>query len=279
MISLLQADPDLESGLQPDQLKRARTDLLAPVADLPLGLWDPAALLQDRGAGALLVVDGLLLREVMLGGAISAELLGPGDVLECPGLEESDALIPVTVHWTAVETGRVVLLTPAVMFAAARWPAITRALFERLEQRVLRLSKQAAICHLNAVHLRLLALFWHLAERWGRMGTTEVILPLRLLHRTLAALVGAERSTVTLGLKRLADAGLVTRRNDGAWLLTGDPCDALDGLMRQSRRLPASKVPLESDGRPVTLADERLKAETHPWALRRAGLPPLGHPA
>jgi CRP-like cAMP-binding protein len=80
-----------------------------------------------------------------------------------------------------------------------------------------------ALSHLNRVDVRLLAFFWHLADRWGRVGPEGVIVPLRLTHRTLAQLVGAQRPSVTTALGALAGEGRVTRRDDGTWLLHGEP--------------------------------------------------------
>ena len=44
------------------------------------------------------------------------------------------------------------------------------------------------------------------------------MIPLRLTHEMLAALVAARRPSVTSALGRLADGGLLERR-DGGWLL------------------------------------------------------------
>jgi CRP/FNR family cyclic AMP-dependent transcriptional regulator len=71
------------------------------------------------------------------------------------------------------------------------------------------------------VDRRLLALFWHLAERWGRVVPGGVHLPLRLTHRILGQLVGARRPTVSAALTELVSEGEVARRADGTWQLTG----------------------------------------------------------
>jgi CRP/FNR family cyclic AMP-dependent transcriptional regulator len=183
----------------------------------------------DLAKAIILVLDGLLLSDVVLSGYPSAELIGPGDVLSSPErYPNADTLLPVDIELTALEPTRVALLDEHFQLACARWPPVAVALLKRIEQRGWRLAKQAAICHLPTVHLRLLALFWHLAERWGKVTPDHLLLPLRMLHRTLGQMVGADRSTVSLALRQLADAGLVTRRADGAWLLSGDPREALE---------------------------------------------------
>ena len=44
-------------------------------------------------------------------------------------------------------------------------------------------------------------------------------LPVKLTHETLGRFVGARRPSVTLAMGQLADDGLITRRDDGAWVL------------------------------------------------------------
>jgi Crp-like helix-turn-helix domain len=50
-----------------------------------------------------------------------------------------------------------------------------------------------------------MALFWHLAERWGRVSGNGVLVPLALTHRILGQLVGARRPTVSTALRELAN--------------------------------------------------------------------------
>ncbi|MDX6554241.1 MAG: family transcriptional regulator, cyclic receptor protein, partial [Miltoncostaeaceae bacterium] len=82
-----------------------------------------------------------------------------------------------------------------------------------------------AISQLTRVDRRLKALFWHLAERWGRVSGDGVVVPLALTHRILGQLVGARRPTVSTALSELASSGELVRRDDGSWLLRGDPPD------------------------------------------------------
>jgi CRP/FNR family transcriptional regulator, cyclic AMP receptor protein len=79
-----------------------------------------------------------------------------------------------------------------------------------------------AIASLNSVESRLLALFWHLAEDWGRQTTDGVLVPLRLSHRLIGELVGARRPTVSTAPAKLAREGRLTRRDDASWLLVDD---------------------------------------------------------
>jgi CRP-like cAMP-binding protein len=66
---------------------------------------------------------------------------------------------------------------------------------------------------------RLSALFWHLADRWGRVTPAGVSLDLPLTHGLVAELVGAQRQTVTTALTHLRELGSIRRRSDGCWVL------------------------------------------------------------
>ena len=94
---------------------------------------------------------------------------------------------------------------------------------DRLSERAQRLTITQAISQLNRVDRRLLALFWHLAERWGRVARDGIAVPLVLSHRLIGELVGARRPTVSTALAELARDGQLVRRDDGTWLLTGEP--------------------------------------------------------
>jgi CRP/FNR family transcriptional regulator, cyclic AMP receptor protein len=83
------------------------------------------------------------------------------------------------------------------------------------------LSLQLALGQVPRIEGRLLLLFWRLAERWGRVTPEGIVVPLRLTHETLAALVAARRPSVTSALGRLAESGLVERRENG-WVLQRD---------------------------------------------------------
>ena len=61
-----------------------------------------------------------------------------------------------------------------------------------------------------------------LAERWGRLTSDGVLIPLDLSHRLLGQLVGARRPTIATAASELAKQGLLRRRDHGAWLLLGE---------------------------------------------------------
>ena len=106
-----------------------------------------------------------------------------------------------------------------------------------------------AVCHIVGVEVRLLIVLWHFADRWGRMSTAGVKLPLPLSHGLLAGIVGARRPTVSTALGALRDQGLV-ERTEGGWLLRGDPPAELHDLrLRVAAREPTIARPSQPSGR------------------------------
>jgi hypothetical protein len=84
------------------------------------------------------------------------------------------------------------------------------------------------------VDVRLLLLFWYLAERWGRVGPDGVSVPISVTHNMLGRLVRAQRPSVTANLRRLARRGMLTRRENGVWMLHGNPAAQLKLLAESS---------------------------------------------
>jgi hypothetical protein len=226
--SLFDVDPELGELLDAQHLAEARGRAIVAVLDLPAGPWSPVALRQLRTRPfALLVLDGLLVRDMLLAGSTATELLGPCDVVDLGRFD--DALLPTNVRWSVPEAARVAILDDRVLAIVRTWPAVARLLLDRAAQRGARLSIHRAIAQLPRVDQRLMAFFGHLAERWGRVASAGIVIPLQLTHETLGRLIGARRPTVSLALKELAAAGQLERRHDGAWLLSYEALDALAG--------------------------------------------------
>jgi CRP/FNR family transcriptional regulator, cyclic AMP receptor protein len=223
-VEVLNADPELARGLDPRRAREAARRLYARVIEIPRGRWSPDAQLLDGAPPiGLLVLDGVLVREAAVGHHPAAELLGSGDLLRAWSDAEGDELLPRTVGWSALTATRVAVVDLPFVLRAAQWPEVLAALVERGARRAERLVVLHAISHLTRVDDRLAALLWCLAERWGRVLPDGVLVSLRLSHRTLAAMVGARRPSVTTALGRLIERGEVERRRDGMWLLRGTP--------------------------------------------------------
>ena len=79
IVSILDVTPSSATSLEPERRALAHRHALARVVRLERGSWRPDELIGNQGLG-LLIVDGLLLREVVLAGRQTGELLGPGDL-------------------------------------------------------------------------------------------------------------------------------------------------------------------------------------------------------
>ena len=190
----------------------------------------------------------------MTAGDVGAmELLGPGDVL-VPQADETVAdFVEAAVQWFALLPTQFAVLNAEVVQRLSQWPDVLATVVRRMAERSARQAVVQAICHNPRVDVRLRELFWHLAERWGRVTAGGVVLPLRLTHEALARLVGAQRPTVSTALKGLHDTGEVTRRGDGAWVLLPENPERLEGLHRRvgSRHAAIAVIHDEQRRRPA----------------------------
>jgi CRP-like cAMP-binding protein len=230
-IALLDADPDLADAVDVDDLLHARAALVATTIELEAGPWDPAGLAEV--ALGLLVIDGVILREVVAGDVVAVEMLGPGDVLVPAADSSVGDFVASEVRWCVRVTSQLALLRPELVQRLSDWPGVLGVIVRRMAERSARQAVMQAICHHPRVDDRLRGLFWHLANRWGRVTPGGVVLPLRLTHDSLARLVGAQRPTVSTALKSLQDAGEVTRRRDGAWVLLPESQERLEKLQQR----------------------------------------------
>jgi hypothetical protein len=203
----------------------------------------------------LLLIDGVLAREVLVSDTVSTELLGPGDLVRPWHLDGSASLLRYAIRWNVLSRSRIALLDRRLASQLGAYPEIMAAVIDRINERAMRLTVTQAISQLNRVDRRLLALFWHMAERWGRMTPDGVALPMTLSHRMLGQLVGARRPTVSTALSELVKEGEVARRDDGTWLLTGAPVGVpapeLDRVIPMRRRLLPATRPAEGRPAPV----------------------------
>jgi CRP/FNR family transcriptional regulator, cyclic AMP receptor protein len=220
-IRLLDYDPALGASVRAQRREEAYATAEATLIEIPRGPWTLEGLTAGVGGddpyGALLL-DGLVNRTVMLGGAVSAQLLGRGDLIRARD-DADEALVATETRWTVIEPLTVALLDERFLMTVRRWPEIVAALFERVAAQDSRRDVHRALSQLPRVEDRVHALLWLLAERWGRVTPQGVTLRLRLTHELIGQLVGAKRPTVSLALKELEERGSVHRRADGGWLL------------------------------------------------------------
>jgi CRP-like cAMP-binding protein len=225
LVRLLDADPDLGDGLDDDRRAIARRHLVAEVIALTpkQPLCDAVSPGDRDGLLGLLILDGLVLRHLVIVGESGVELLGAGDLIRPWQVDADFASLPAEARWTVCVPSRLAVISEEVQAGLARFPAVFRNLVSRLEQRANTLALQLALAQVPRLEARLLALLWHLADRFGRVETTGVVVPVRLSHGTLAQLVYARRPSVSTALGRLAERGLLTRHGDGRITLHGEP--------------------------------------------------------
>ena len=254
-LPLLDLDPDLGMLVPEGRRALCRRELDVELCRLPRGPWSAGGAQPDPGHPGLLLLDGVIAREVVVSDTVSTELLGPGDVVRPWSLLGAPALLQGEIRWSALTASRVALLDRRFGAQLGGWPEVAVALMDRRNDRARRLAVTQAISQLTRVDRRLLSLFWHLAERWGRMTPEGVAIPLALSHRMLGQLIGARRPTVSTAVGELAARGELVRRGDGSWLLKGEPVGTPTGGAERVSRCAAG-----SSARP---------APRSPWGSRR----------
>jgi CRP/FNR family transcriptional regulator, cyclic AMP receptor protein len=223
-MTLVGADqPDLVAAVPAPSRQAALAATRAAVIEVGLGPWPAEQLHPTPGHFGLLVLDGLLSRRVQIGERGCVELLGAGDLIRPWDTLTEASAFPTDASWTVQSETRLAVLDRAFALRVGAYPEVVAALMSSLVRRSRWLAFHLAVCHLPQLELRLRVVFWHLADRWGRVTPEGVVVPLRLTHELIGALVGARRAPVTRALGRLADAGALRRRPDGAWVLRGVP--------------------------------------------------------
>ena len=236
-VQILKSDPELGLRVPATQIAEARKQLVARVKTLEPGRWEVPRDTTSRLG--FLMLDGLLARDVVLVGHTCTELLGEGDVIQPWIPSTDDGLVRYRVLWHVLAPSRLAVLDETFARTLAEWPQVMSMLLERAIRRTLRMSVHQALLQLSPVETRLVVLFWHLAERWGRVTPDGISVKLRMSHELLGQLVGCRRASVTTALHRVDDSGLVTRRTDGTWLLRGSPPDELAEISWQRSAVAA----------------------------------------
>ena len=218
-VRLLDAEPGLArfmNGVDAEALE----GLPVPVVTAGAGEVDAGAIIAAQRAFGLLLLDGMLVRRIVVGETATLRLLGPGDVLSAPPADSS--MLVGSAGWRAAVPTRMAVLGREVLIAMHRAPRLAAGLHAHSTEQADRVALQLAICQLPRVEDRVLSLLWLLAESWGQVTSEGTALRLHLTHETLGGLVGARRSTVTLAIGQLTDAGAILRHERG-WLLLKRP--------------------------------------------------------
>lgn len=221
-VRVLEIDPDLGLGIEPSRLMVAAAHALAPIERLPAGRCEFSSL-AGHGELGLLILTGLLACDVTLGKhRRRRELLGPRDFVQ-PGVDlERPYSVPVNVSWHVIEPVEVAVLDRRFVARVSAFPEIAANLIQRGMIRAQWLGACLALSNIRRLEERLHVLLWLCADRWGRVTPDGVTIDVRLTHSTLAAVLSAERPSVTVAVGRLKARGWVAHdRNQ--WLLRGEP--------------------------------------------------------
>jgi CRP/FNR family transcriptional regulator, cyclic AMP receptor protein len=220
-VFVLEQDPDLAGSLSPQEREQASHVMRARVIDVPKGRWQPPEV--ERGAFGVLILDGLMTRSVAFGRASSAELAGPGDILRPREDALLDGATPGVSDWRVLEGAQVAILDRQVTTIIGHWPELCVAFSARLLRRAQCLAYLKAASQFTHLEDRLLTAFWHLARLWGRVGPDGVVVPFKLTHEMLGQIAGAQRPPVTNAIGTLRRSGQLDRRDDGRYVLLGQP--------------------------------------------------------
>jgi len=211
---LLTLDPRLGSGLSRQQRADAKRELIARTTLLRRG--DSCEELFRTGLFGALVVQGALARRVCTDRGRSLEVLVKGDLLR-PWQEDSGWVVGSEIH-PLVDT-RVAVIDRFAGDSLCKFPPVIEALLERAFRRIRGMATQAAFDSRAGMDQRVLFSMWHLADRCGERAAGGMVIPLPLTHRMIADLLGAQRTSVSAAISRLAAEGALSRTDGRGWML------------------------------------------------------------
>jgi CRP/FNR family cyclic AMP-dependent transcriptional regulator len=238
-VYLLDRDPELLELVPDRERAAARRALSASAYRVKAGPWHPDTLLVegDLPHFGLLVLDGLLLRDVVVAHTTCGELVGPGELLRPWDDFGERAPMPLEIEWKALQTLEIAVLDHEFARVLAAWPAVLHAFIDRAIARSHSLALHVAIHCIRRVDVSLLVLFSHLADRFGKVTPAGITIPLRLTHQDLGKLVGATRQSISAALSNLAEQRTLIRRADGSWLLSPGLPEELEQMLTRRQRV------------------------------------------
>jgi CRP-like cAMP-binding protein len=139
------------------------------------------------------------------------------------------ALAAGAERWRVVRRTTVAIVDARLLIAGRQWPRLFAALTHRLFDLAAEQTTLNAMLSMPRVDSRLMVLFEHYADRWGRATPEGRVLDLPLTHEMLGRLVAARRPTVSLALATLVEQGKVHRDETGAWVLPATAQGAVPG--------------------------------------------------
>jgi CRP/FNR family cyclic AMP-dependent transcriptional regulator len=231
LVRVLEVDPDLGQDLDPEAFGVAERELVAGTMDIPRGRWDAEVAWRAVPAElGLLVVQGVIARDVRIGRRATLEILGPGDLVRQWPKDRHAAGLSPELRFDMLEGVRFAVLDTQFATQAARWPSVLGQVTGRVMGRATSASLRLLIHQIVRIDDRILLSLWGLAERFGRVTPEGVLVPVAINHTMMARFVGAQRPTVSQAVGELVRRGAVERLEDGGWLLKGSfPTHLLNG--------------------------------------------------
>src|SRR5437763_13999899 len=164
-ISLFDADPELVRYVDAVHVEAAWSRAVAAVAILRPGDVSPRDWVEvSDGHLGLLVLDGLLTRNVTLLGRTALDLVGSEDLIRPWEDATEHSSVPRSVTWTVHRRTSVAVLDQGFVERVAPWPGIVAALLSRSLTRARWLGFHLATLENPRVDVRLMLLFWELAD-------------------------------------------------------------------------------------------------------------------
>jgi CRP-like cAMP-binding protein len=149
------------------------------------------------------------------GRTIALDVIGPGEVVgelsavsEAPDADGLEALEPSLLCRVPVEFLRAV---------CERNPKAALCIVKRQWLKRMQIENRLTDILFCPVRTRVARLLLHLKDRFGKSEPGGCTLSLRLRHRDMAALVGANREAITRTLSAMRDEGIIAYR--GSWVV------------------------------------------------------------
>lgn len=243
-VHLLDEDPTLLELLTERERPAAHRALTAECRLLERGEWHPRSLGDgERTPFGLLVLDGLVLRDVAVAQTICGELVGSRELLRPWDASGDRTPMPFEIGWKVIQPVRIAELDADFPNVLAMWPRLVNAFVDRAVERSHSLALHVAIHCIRRVDVSLMVLFSHLADRFGKVTVSGVRIPVPLSQTDLGRLVGATRQSVSTALKDLARSRSLIREDRGTWLMQHDATEEIQEML--SRRQRAHILPTE----------------------------------
>src|SRR3954454_14476397 len=107
LVRILHEDPDLAHRLDESELALAARQTVGRLEVARPGPWRPVTLDEGKSLFGGLILDGLMVRELSVGGATAAELLGAGDLVLPRDADETVPFVAPAIEWAILETTRI----------------------------------------------------------------------------------------------------------------------------------------------------------------------------